>query len=146
MKDVVVTFSQILMIAWKETSYFRYKMSLLWRRTSMTGFKRELINIWPGHFPPLVLLLVILEFSFYPLVARVELLLPLFPWQKEKKTNNKIAVLHFLVATLVKYLFGNTLKVQAVAHSSRPRVCQNFLICYCLAHDLILSTPEYIIL
>ena len=44
----------------------------------MTGFGREFINIWPGHFPPLVLLLVILDFSFYPLMARVELLLPLF--------------------------------------------------------------------
>ena len=102
----------------------------------MTGFGREFINIWPGHFPPLVLLLVILDFSFYPLVTRVELLQSLFFLDRKKtKQTTTIAVLHFLVATLVKYLFGNTLKVQAVAHSTRPRVCQNFLICYCSAHD-----------
>ena len=55
----------------------------------MTGFGRELINIWPSHFPPLVLLLVILEFSFYPLVARVELLLPLFSLTKRKENKQQ---------------------------------------------------------
>ena len=94
----------------------------------MTGFGREFINISPGHFPPLVLLLVILDFSFYPLVAGVELLSRFFFFDiKKTKQTTTIAVLHFLVATLAKYLFGNTLKVQAVAHSARPKGLPQFL-------------------